>query len=438
MCLIMKTAVTFSLFVLTLILLSNPASPQSYNHALDEAKALTLDKKYTPAIEKYEEACSLEPKNAECYRFYGRALVKMLRTSDALVQYQRALDLEPGDINLLNEIGCVLVLSGNPQKAVGYLKRAAELKGDNSVFYNDLGDALQKLGAKEGAHEAYLKSLKLQPTNNVRADWGENLTRSQPVTMHANQQKAPNSLDAFRPQTENSTSQSPADPELLKAMKWQDHYIRCLKEGNNDGAKNSLVQIAKFLLARHDFSGALKAIHQHYELISASPSIEDLGLSVALRKTFVSLMEQGKQGANKSVLNAEHNTINALEDAIAKAKVSIKEDEAQRKMRIDPRLTVTELRLHARSSGVYVFNGYITNNYKQWCDTATIEVEIRDAPMYNRKLLKVETFDVRDIPPGEALAIDQWMTFADNNRPSDLTFCSMKVLSVRGTWRNPR
>lgn len=78
---------------------------------LKEANALSVQKNYPAAVEKYKKACQAEPSNPDCFHFYGRTLAQMGLETDAIEQYRKALKLKPGDAELFNDLGCALYVN---------------------------------------------------------------------------------------------------------------------------------------------------------------------------------------------------------------------------------------------------------------------------------------------------------------------------------------
>lgn len=147
--------------------MSAPGKAVSGNDALLSANKLAVNRKYSEAIEKYKEAITLNPKNPDCYHMYGRTLALMGLAYEAIAQYRLAYELKPSSAELCNDIGVALVVNDNITHGANFLKRATMLNTRYVSAYNNLGVALQKLGDYRQAEEAFLSSLKLQPTNPV-------------------------------------------------------------------------------------------------------------------------------------------------------------------------------------------------------------------------------------------------------------------------------
>lgn len=152
-------------FCLALGVLAVGAKPAK-NQALLAANRLSVDRKFAEAIEKYKQAIVIEPKNPDCYQMYGRTLALMGLAGEAIDQYKMALKLR-ANAELYNDLGVALVVNDNVAEGANSLKKAVELEPKYIGAYNNLGAALQKLGDYKQAYEAFLTSLKMQPTNPV-------------------------------------------------------------------------------------------------------------------------------------------------------------------------------------------------------------------------------------------------------------------------------
>lgn len=142
------------------------ASVIDRNPALSKANALSLDRKYTEAIEQYKLAVTKDPGNFQCFQMYGRTLAKMGMIDEALEQYQKGFRIKGNDAELCNDIGVALFVNDRYGDGARYLRKATQLSPRYIAAYNNLGVALQKLGDFNQARDAYMTSLKLQPTNN--------------------------------------------------------------------------------------------------------------------------------------------------------------------------------------------------------------------------------------------------------------------------------
>ena len=90
-------------------------------------------------------------------------------TAAALQEYEQAVELGPRDANLRFVYGTVLVQTGQHEKAVEQFRRATELEPYWSVPYMNLAFALEKSGDAAGATTAYEEFLRRAPRAGLEA-----------------------------------------------------------------------------------------------------------------------------------------------------------------------------------------------------------------------------------------------------------------------------
>lgn len=89
------------------------------------------------------------------------------RFSDAIETYEKALEIEPKNVGVLIKIGLSYRHLENYDKAIEYYDRALDIEPDNKVAINNIGWALQCKGEIERAEEMYKKSLEIDQTYDI-------------------------------------------------------------------------------------------------------------------------------------------------------------------------------------------------------------------------------------------------------------------------------
>jgi Flp pilus assembly protein TadD len=158
--------------------------------------------RFTEAIEVYQRALEVEPKNNRVRYSMGNVLEKSGRRSQAIIEMEKILQDKPDDAGALNFVGYTLTVAGRDrEKAEGMIRKAHELKPDDGyildsfawmlvqrgeleegleklklaaekvksdpVVCEHLGDAYLAKGDKQSAVEAFKKSLQINPENVV-------------------------------------------------------------------------------------------------------------------------------------------------------------------------------------------------------------------------------------------------------------------------------
>src|SRR5437667_2867960 len=82
---------------------------------------------------------------------------------------EKALKLEPKNAAYLDSLGWVLFKLDDPRRALDYVLRAVELsEAPDATLYDHLGDIYAALNQADKAHEAWQKSLTVEPNEQVR------------------------------------------------------------------------------------------------------------------------------------------------------------------------------------------------------------------------------------------------------------------------------
>jgi len=85
------------------------------------------------------------------------------RTGAAILEYRRALAETPDSVPILNRISSVLIGLEKDQEALPFLNRAKEISPDHPVTYIHLGKTHLKVKDVQGAKEAFLESIEINP-----------------------------------------------------------------------------------------------------------------------------------------------------------------------------------------------------------------------------------------------------------------------------------
>jgi tetratricopeptide (TPR) repeat protein len=94
---------------------------------------------YQTAAATLRRAVDLEPKLAEGWSLYGRALLDADDISGARTAFQRALDADPHDFVANLHLGAVLRRQGNSKDAAAYLGRALQLRPGSAEALFQIG-----------------------------------------------------------------------------------------------------------------------------------------------------------------------------------------------------------------------------------------------------------------------------------------------------------
>lgn len=115
------------------------------------------------ALQEFQQALKLDPRNAEALRGTAAVYNLMGRRSEAEALYVRATTLAPDSWTGFNEFG-TFYLGHDNEKAAAQYRRAVELTPDNALARSNLGLALEELGQDAAAEAEFQHSLRLRPT----------------------------------------------------------------------------------------------------------------------------------------------------------------------------------------------------------------------------------------------------------------------------------
>lgn len=116
------------------------------------------------AVEHFEAAVKLDPKNPAKLEYLGLAYEKTGYSDRAEEYYRRAVSESGGDNSrYYNRLGFFLSEQGKAQEAVAVLQKAIEIKPE-PVYYENLGFAHEQLGDYQKAETSYLRALETADT----------------------------------------------------------------------------------------------------------------------------------------------------------------------------------------------------------------------------------------------------------------------------------
>jgi serine/threonine protein kinase/Flp pilus assembly protein TadD len=126
-----------------------------------------LTGRHEMAVEEYQHAIELDPRDAEAVSGLANSYMKLGRVADAEAEFIKAASLRPDDWGGYNELGTFYDNLGRHNEAVAQYLRALQLTPDNAGVYENLGVAYSNsddpnMVAK--AEAALKKSIELNPS----------------------------------------------------------------------------------------------------------------------------------------------------------------------------------------------------------------------------------------------------------------------------------
>lgn len=115
------------------------------------------------AIEHYNEAIRLDPRNAKAYYNLGNAFLAQSKLEEAAAGYRTAISIKPDYAKALGNLAVVLSQQGKLDEAIYYFTEAARAEPGDVEFRCNLADALLEKGQIEKSAKEYREALQIEP-----------------------------------------------------------------------------------------------------------------------------------------------------------------------------------------------------------------------------------------------------------------------------------
>lgn len=125
---------------------------------------------YEQAEQYFGKALELAPDFPEALNYFGYMLAdRGMKLDRARELIEKAVKLEPKNAAYLDSLGWVLYKMKQPDEALAQILKAVELSEEaDATLYDHLGDVYAALKQTEKAHEAWRKSLSVEPNEAVK------------------------------------------------------------------------------------------------------------------------------------------------------------------------------------------------------------------------------------------------------------------------------
>ncbi len=123
-------------------------------------------KEYDIAIESYQKAIELNPKNDNGYLIIGGSYYNKEEYDRALEYFQKAIELSPKNDNAYGAMGVYYNNKGEYDKAIEYFQKAIELNPKSYSTYYNIGFAYNNKEEYDSALEYFQKTIELNPKND--------------------------------------------------------------------------------------------------------------------------------------------------------------------------------------------------------------------------------------------------------------------------------
>jgi tetratricopeptide (TPR) repeat protein len=130
--------------------------------------------KYDLALQEYQRALQLDPRNADAIIGLARSYDSAGRTADAEAAFKKAIALRPDSWDGYNSYAAFLNDHERYADAVAQFRHAIQLTPDNAALYLNLGAVYSDMGAQHYAEAEQMlrKSISLEPSYGAYANLG--------------------------------------------------------------------------------------------------------------------------------------------------------------------------------------------------------------------------------------------------------------------------
>jgi len=134
---------------------------------LNKGSALIILGKNEEALDYFNQAIDINPKDDYALSEKGAALINLGKNEEALEFINRAIDINLKDDYALSEKGAALINLGKHEEALEFINRALDINPKNDHALLCKGSALGNLGKNEEALEAFNQALEINPKNEI-------------------------------------------------------------------------------------------------------------------------------------------------------------------------------------------------------------------------------------------------------------------------------
>lgn len=135
------------------------ASDEYVKYGEDMANSNNLEK----AIECFDKAIHINPKNDLAWGDKGLILDKQGRTKEALESFSEAIEIDPGNAITWHNKGLSLIRSTRLQEAIECFDKAIENRENYAKAWYNKGRALSLLGDLKRSQDCFDRARKLDP-----------------------------------------------------------------------------------------------------------------------------------------------------------------------------------------------------------------------------------------------------------------------------------
>jgi tetratricopeptide (TPR) repeat protein len=131
--------------------------------AFVEARQAVDDGRWEAAVQRYQQAITLNPTLLEARNNLGHLYVRLNRVVEAIAEFRAALALAPGYAIARNNLGSAYLMAGQEHLAIQEFLEAVRLDGTYVTPYYNLASVYARRGDTEPAMIFLTKALAMDP-----------------------------------------------------------------------------------------------------------------------------------------------------------------------------------------------------------------------------------------------------------------------------------
>ncbi|MCX5998554.1 MAG: tetratricopeptide repeat protein, partial [Chloroflexi bacterium] len=147
-----------------------PVDGASPGELIDRGNALRKEGKHQQALEYFEQAAWLSPRDGNAWRCKADSLAMCFRYEASLQSCEKALEINPSDAEAWFLKSFALEMLGKYEEALESNAKSLEIDPGNKIAWVNKGQYLYALGRLEEAMESFGAALKIDPGSKYAKD----------------------------------------------------------------------------------------------------------------------------------------------------------------------------------------------------------------------------------------------------------------------------
>lgn len=167
------------------VLVAQAKNPE-LKQMLEQGRRLVDAGDYNGAIAIYQQAATVDPKNAKIYSGIGYLYAQQGNFQGALASYRRAIGIDPNNSDFYYAVGYIKGNLGDTPGAKEAYRRSIQLNRNHVNAYLGLGITQARMGDYEAANWAYEQAISIDKNNPRTYEFMASMYKQRRQTKQAN------------------------------------------------------------------------------------------------------------------------------------------------------------------------------------------------------------------------------------------------------------